>query len=368
LRTFYKTMKFPVAWLCMAMMGIALLGCTHKVEKFYPEIVVGSSPVAVSLEPGPSEKVSITYLGCGSMVLEQNGVSIMTDPFFSNQKFLALAGKIRTKPELYRLWKGRLESNTSRSAVRALLVSHTHYDHVMDLPMMLHEHYFQNLEVVYGNRYLPKMLSNFRKETRLDSLTRKVVYDPTVRDDPDWEWITVTPQIRFMAIKSDHAPHTKKTLYMSGPLKEGYFEENLTWPTDKVSASKWTVGDSYSFLVDFMQKDTLRVFIQTSASHYPHGLPPKAELDKKSVDLALMCYASTPNVDNYPNKWIEWMQPKKLVLVHWEDFFREARADDDYKLVRGTKPSRVRERIDQLGKKRDYFIMPLPGTRMDVTY
>jgi ribonuclease BN (tRNA processing enzyme) len=362
-------MRAVVLWLSICIACLSLLGCAHKIQHFYPEILAGSAPVAVTLDKTPSERVSITYLGCGNLVLEQNGVSIMTDPFFSNQKVLALSGKIRTKDELYRLWKGRLESSTARSAVRAVLVSHTHYDHVMDLPTLLHDHYFQNLEVVYGNRYMPKMLSNFKKEGPwLDSLTKKVVYDPTVTNDPEMEWVAITPQLRFLAIKSDHAPHRGKTLYMSEPLTEGYFEENLTWPNDKISASRWTAGDSYSFLVDFIQKDTLRVFIQTSASNHPNGLPPKAELAKKKVDLAIMCYASAPNVEDYPNKWVEWMKPKKLVLVHWEDFFRDARSDDDHKLVRGTKPSIVRQRIDQLGMKRDFFIMPLPGTRMDFAY
>jgi ribonuclease BN (tRNA processing enzyme) len=362
-------MKRTAWYLVIAPLVACWSGCTHKVSKFYPEIIPARNNVAVPLKVGGSHKVGITYLGCGNLVLEQDGESIMTDPFFSNQKMLALLGKIRTKPELHRRWKSELESQVSKSSVRSILVSHTHYDHVMDLPTLLHDHYFQNLEVVYGNRYLPRMLTNFRKEgPRLDSLTRTVVYNPTQANDTEWKWVQVTPGIRFLPIRSDHAPHTKKTLYMSKPLNEGYFEKNLIWPTDKVGAFKWTVGDSYSFLVDFIQSDTLRVFIQTSASHHPNGMPPKAELDKKKVDMAIMCYASAPNVDDYPNKWIEWMTPKKLVLIHWEDFFRDARNDDDYKLVRGTKPWKVRKRIDALGKKRDYFIMPRPGTRMDVTF
>jgi hypothetical protein len=228
-----------------------------------------------------------------------------------------------------------------------MLVSHTHYDHVMDLPTLLHDHYFQNLEVIYGNRYLPKMLTNFQKEgPRMDSLTRSVVYDPAQSGDNEMKWIDVTPHIRFLAIRSDHAPHTRHKLFMSKPLKPGYFEKNLTWPGDKVGAFKWTVGDSYSFLVDFIQRDTLRVFIQTSASQHPAGLPPQAELKKKAVDLAIMCYASAPNVDDYPSKWIDWMQPKKLMLIHWEDFFREPRSELDVKLVRLNSTKKVRRRVE----------------------
>jgi hypothetical protein len=345
-----------------------LLGCTHKIRKFYPEIVAGTAPVQAKLTPSASQKVGITYLGCGNLVVEQNGEAIMTDPFFSNQKVRSLIGRISTKPEMYRFWKGRLEANAAKSSVRTILVSHTHYDHVMDLPTLLHDHYFQNLNVVYGNRYMPKMLTHFKDDgPKLDSLTQAVAYNPN-GNDTEWKWIQASPHIRFLPIKSDHAPHTRNILFMKKPLKQGYFEKNLVWPTDKVGGFKWTVGDSYSFLVDFIQKDTLRLFIQTSASNLPNGLPPKSELDKKAVDIALMCYASAPHVKDYPNKWVELMNPKKLVLIHWEDFFRESRTDDDLKLVRATKPHKVRRRIDALGKKRDFFIMPKPGTRIDVLY
>jgi L-ascorbate metabolism protein UlaG (beta-lactamase superfamily) len=347
---------------------LCIASCTHKIEKFYPEIVTAKPTVPVPLVAKGTQKVSVTYLGCGNMVLEHNGEAIMTDPFFSNQKLLALAGKIRTKEHLYREWKGNLEAVTARSAVQAMLVSHTHYDHVMDLPTILHDHYLQNLKVVYGNRYMPQMLTHFKNEgVAFDSLKRADVYDPTEAGSKG-DWVQVTPRMRFLPIRSNHAPHTKNKLFMSKPLKPGYFDKKLVWHNDKVCAFKWTVGDSYSFLIDFIQKDTLRVFVQTSASDYPFGLPPEAELKDKPVDIAFMCYASAMNVAEYPKKWIDQIKPKRLVLIHWEDFFKQPPTDGKFRLVRGTKPHRVRERIDDLGQKKDYFIMPKPGTRLDVMF
>jgi hypothetical protein len=344
------------------------LGCTHKIDKFYPQIIPTAQVYPLPLVPNGKQKVSITYLGCGNIVLEHNGEAVMTDPFFSNQKLRAMAGKIRTKEDMYRIWKQNLEGATSRSAVQAMLVSHTHYDHVMDLPTMLHEHYFQNLKVVYGNRYMPKMLTHFMKEgVKLDSLKKSQVYDPH-QPAKQGQWISVSPKLRFLPIRTNHAPHTKNKLYMSDTLDAGYFDKRLVWHNDKVRASKWTVGDSFAFLIDFIQGDTLRVFVQTSASSLPNGLPPESELKKKAVDIAVMCYASADKVDFYPNKWITAMNPKKLVLVHWEDFFKTPPVDDNYKLVRGTKPWKVRERIDSLGRKANFFVMPRPGTRIDVTF
>jgi hypothetical protein len=81
----------------------------------------------------------------------------------------------------------------------------------------------------------------------------------------------------------------------------------------------------------------------------------------------VLCYASTMNVKDYPKAIVSDLNPSKLVIVHWEDFFREPRADDDVKLVRKTNPKKARKRFDELGKKKDFFVMPKPGTKIQIT-
>jgi len=327
--------------------------CSQQISKFYPEIIPKQMTTTLPVGKG-QHKVNLTYLGCGNMIIEQDGDAILTDPFFSNQRFTKMAGKIQTKPNLYESWKDRVQTQASRGMVRAGLVSHTHYDHVMDLPTLLQDHYFNKIEVVYGNSYLPQMLTNFSKEgVRLDVLKAG-------------EWVNVTPGIRFLPIESKHAPHTKRKLYMSKPLDADYFKEHLVWPDAKIKAHKWTVGTTYSFLVDFIQGDTLRMFIQTSASQYPFGRPPKEELQKKKVDVAVLCYSLTPNVEDYPKAIMSDLNPSKMVIVHWEDFFREPKSDDDVRLVRKTNPKKARKRFDKLGRKKDFFVMPKPGTKIQI--
>jgi L-ascorbate metabolism protein UlaG (beta-lactamase superfamily) len=335
---------------------LILTSCAHKVSKFYPEIIPQRMNVTVPLRKDGKEAVNLTYLGCGNMIIEKDGDALITDPFFSIQKFTKMPGKVKTNPELFELWKSRVQASASRASVKACLVSHTHYDHVMDLPVILQAHYFNKMETVYGNSYLPQMMTNFLKEgTRIETLSAG-------------EWISVTPHIRFLPIESSHAPHTKNKLYMSKPLDAGYFKEHLVWPNDKIKARKWSVGTTYSFLVDFMGQDTLRMFVQTSASQYPDGRPPKEELAKKKVDVAILCYASALNVTDYPKAIVSAVDPAKMIIVHWEDFFRESRTDDDVKLVRKTNPRKARKRFDELGKKKDFFVMPRPGTKIQITY
>jgi len=346
-----------------------LFSCAHSVSKFYPEIMPRKSEAELQINEDAKHAINLVYLGCGNMVLEQNGEAIITDPFFSNQKLLKLMGKIQSKPALYNTWKTNFEYFLSPSVVRAGLVSHTHYDHVMDLPLLLQDRYFTNMNVVYGNPYLPKMLQNFTKEkTTLTGLAKSQIYNPKESNDNAYEWVDVTSRIRFLPILSNHAPHTKKKLYMDKPLDENYFKEHLIYSNSKVKAFKWTTGETYSFLVDFIDTDTLRVFVQTSASAHPYGFPPKAELDKKGVDLAIVCYASGLNVDDYPKALVDYIAPKKLMFVHWEDFFRTPRSFDDQLLVRRTNPKKMRERVNALRKPNSYFIMPKPGTRIKVKY
>lgn len=337
----------------LAVCSLLFFSCAKKVSKFYPEIIPRSSNVMLPVGKG-KHTVNLTYLGAGNMILEQDGDAIVTDPFFSNQRFTKMLGKVQTKPVLFDVWKSRVQASTSKASVRAGLVSHTHYDHVMDLPTLVQSHYFPKMEVVYGNSNLPQMMVNFQKE------------GVQFREVPN-EWVSVSPKIRFLAIKSSHAPHTKRKLYMSKPLDAQYFKENLIWPNDKIKTKKWTVGTTYSFLVDFIEGDTVRFFIQTSASQYPDGRPPKEELAKKKVDVAVLCYASTMNVTDYPRAIVKDIDPSKLVIVHWEDFFREPRADDDVMLVRKTNPKKARKRFDELGKKKDFFMMPKPGTKIQIT-
>lgn len=346
-----------------------LSSCTHSVSKFYPEIIPQKSDVTFSILPNASNELNIVYLGAGNLVLERNGEAIITDPFFSNQKLLKLLGNVKTKPLLFSTWKTNYEYFLSPAVVKAGLVSHTHYDHAMDLPLLLEKRYFTNMNTLYGNDYLPKILKNFDNEgTRLATLTDDQIFDPTSQSDASYKWISVTPRIRFLPILSNHAPHTKKKLYMDKPLNAEYFEEHLIYSNSKTKAFKWSTGSTYSFLVDFMDTDTLRVFIQTSASQYPYGFPPEAELIRKKVDLAILCYASAPNVEMYPNKLLEKILPKKIMLVHWEDFFRTPKSFHDQRLVRRTKPKKVRERIDKLGRPKNDFIMPKPGTRIKIKY
>lgn len=352
----------------LLIIGSVTSSCTHSIAKFYPEIVPSKSDAKVVVGDGDSH-LNIIYLGCGNMVLEKNGEGIMTDPFFSNQPLLKMLGKIQSDPKKFNTWKSNLEYFLSPSVVKVGLVSHSHYDHLMDLPLLVEQRYFTNMNRVYGNSYMPLMMQNFADEkVGFQSLNDEQVFNPTVANDSEYGWIEVSQGIRFLPILANHAPHVGKKLFMNKPLNAQYFDDHLIYSTSKTKAFKWPTGESYSFLVDFIDRDTLRVFVQTSASQPPYGFPPQAELTQKEVDLAIICYASSLNVDNHPKALVDYVRPKKVIFVHWEDFFRSPKSFNDQRLVRGTNPKKVHKRINEMSKPASFFTMPKPGTRIDVRY
>ncbi len=363
---------------------LLLISCARDIRKLHvPGIVPDALQTEIQLPSQKGKSLQLLYLGCGHMIIEQNGEAFFTDPFFSVQPIGKMAGKVQTKKEYHERWHQHIKKTIGFESVQTGLVSHSHYDHLMDLPVMLTDHDFPNLKTVYGNAYLPKMLTSFQNEgVTLQPLHDDEVFNPcTEPSDSKHQWMPLTSNSKFLPIQTHHAPHAAGKLFMSRAMKakqEKYFREKLKDPYAKIGNFKWTVGTSYAFLVDwFNGSDTVRLYIQTSASRSPNGLPPVAELKKKKVDLVILCYASTPNVRKYPQYLMEALKKDgypKILMVHWEDFFTDQSTFGPAKLVRGTNPRKVLRRwkdalnVEDNASLTNYISMPRPGTMVTIRY
>jgi hypothetical protein len=292
-------------------------------------------------------------------------------------------GKVQTKKESYGCWQQHIKNTIWFNNVQTGLVSHSHYDRLMDLPVMHAHHDFPNLKTVYGNAYLPKMLTHFQNEgVTLQPLQDEEVFSPCeASSDSNYQWLPLTTNSKFLPVQTHHAPHALGKLFMSRPMKarkENYFRKKLIEPYAAINNFKWTVGTSYAFLVDwFNGADTVRLYIQTSASRSPNGLPPAAELKKKKVDLVILCYASTPNVRKYPQYLMDALKSDdfpKIIMVHWEGFFTEQTTYGSSRLVRATNPRAVVKRwkktlnVKENSSLPKYITLPRPGTLVTIRY
>ena len=83
-------------------------------------------------DAGPGELV-VTFLGAGGVFLQSEELSLLADPFFTNTTLWTDLWRNEDRPnrELIAQWLPPDDS------LAAILVSHSHYDHAMDVPVIL---------------------------------------------------------------------------------------------------------------------------------------------------------------------------------------------------------------------------------------
>jgi L-ascorbate metabolism protein UlaG (beta-lactamase superfamily) len=256
----------------------------------------------------PYDGLSIQYLGVGGHLFRFRDSAIMTAPSITNPSFWLLGPfmPISTDTDLVDQYLPDV------SDVETILVGHAHYDHLMDVPYVM-----QNkapLSHAFGSTTMVHSIAPAIKKERLHALNDSMA----ILDKPGkWQYNS-NRSIRFMAIKSTHAPHFMGINIMTGSYNQDL--ETLPW-----HAFGWKEGQTLSYLIDFLgsQEEILhRVYYQDAASQEPLGLLPKLiAKDQKRVDIAIITPASFNQVDNYPESIMLDAKARHYILGHWEDFF-----------------------------------------------
>jgi hypothetical protein len=342
-------------------LAIALLyGCAASTKKFAKYIPAGHD-VVIGGEGAP-DSAKLLYVTCGMMVLEYHNDAILFDPFFSYQTFGNFLTGIKSSEKYYQRFKQLADTCIDPLKVKSAFISHTHYDHLMDLPLLMSKNYFPNLKTVYGNEFLPDMMFHWRSHAAFKAIEDDQVFNPKAASD-QFEWLKITPNCEVLPVASAHAPQKWGLLLINSKLDKEYFrKEKFKNPAPISNVRKWDVGCNYSFLVRLKKADGsyFKILVQTSASNPPYGLPPRNE----HADVAVLCLASMQEVIEYPKYFLESTGARELILVHWEDFFRHPKSNDDVKIVRETNKKLVLKRLQEVESltQKPEVMMPKPGS------
>jgi hypothetical protein len=329
-----------------------------------------------TLEVGDNNRsLRIQYLGSGGILIVDAGRNIMIDPFFSHQNLwkLSLATvfgcKIKSKKPMISYGKKRIlnsnimEEQQLKDNTKALFSAHGHYDHVMDFPF-LYDNWFETKPMIYTNASALKSIEKSIGENQirsLDSISSTSAHrgKPVIIPGADGSIIRVYP------IFAAHNPHFVNVKFFSGSVQQT--QKKLRSPKYKSKVNNWLEGRTLSFLIDIERDNAiqLRMFAQSSSCEFPEGMPPQDMLTEKSVDIAFLGVASYHfSKSSYPSMFLDSLRPKKVVFIHWEDFFRS------YK----RKPKTVLQTdvvsfFKTLPKKySDKYFLPVPGVVFDVKY
>jgi L-ascorbate metabolism protein UlaG (beta-lactamase superfamily) len=306
-------------------------------------------------EPGYATTLQIRYLGAGGVLFQRGPDKILTAPFFSNPSLLRVAlGRIETDvPEIDRFMR---PIAADIQDTEAILVGHAHYDHLMDLPYI--QHTYLPKAFIYGSDTTKYILAPYADvpQNHVISVEQK----PMGEAHRSGKWWRVPPRIRFMAVRSEHAP-----IFLHHKFVPGSYDGPLT--AIPSTASDWREGQTIAYVIDFLDDAggiDYRIFYQDAGSTAPLGIPPDdAEVGTRRFDVAVLCMPGFDQVEAYPEAIVTRLNPRFVVGIHWENFFeRLPDHQGDPHPVPTFDPAGFIARLEKALPSGASFLMPTPGT------
>jgi L-ascorbate metabolism protein UlaG (beta-lactamase superfamily) len=226
--------------------------------------------------------VNIHWLGTAGIELSHSGQVILIDPYLSRPgKSDIFFKRLLPRKDIINWYVNNIGGN-----VRAIVAGHTHFDHVLDIPLMAH-----SLDCpVLGSSSLDTLLS-------LSGLPGRV----TVCNSK--EQVKLGDDISVSMIPSAHGLILSRLLLLEGDINPG-----LTLPLrtnqyrlGAMSAPKVTMGG-------------LTLLHIGSAGFI------EKKLECHTCDILFMCVAGWKNWPLYPERVIEILQPSCVIPIHYDDF------------------------------------------------
>ena len=356
--------------LCLA---LGPMGCaSHTLTSAHASNPDGSVRLQNATRPRPSVapgQLLVRYLRAGGVYFEWQGEALMLAPFASNYPLIAnrkltryrVYDQQRRRGDPFRtLFDQRIAPNRAAidfvlgdemrlDRVNALLVGHSHYDHLGDVPDLMTRKLPE--ATLYANQSALYMLAG---ESRLT--TGRVV-----ALDADAGWVAADKSkpkslIRFRPIPSGHAPNLR-VLGQTLSWAPGSVKKPWSTPLAGHRLEELKVGATYAFLMDFLDpKDptrvAFRVHYQDAASSPPQGYPESALLTERGVDLEVVCMPGRetlpPSKDRYPEGVLRHNRAHHALVIHYESFF--------HPVLDGNEPADVRLLDTLAGEPSEEFL------------
>jgi L-ascorbate metabolism protein UlaG (beta-lactamase superfamily) len=304
-----------------------------------PELELEPEPER-ELEPEPVPDLHVEYLGVAGFLVRVGDDALLTAPLFTNPSLTDITvGEVVSAPDVI----DRYLTPADVADVKAILVGHAHYDHLMDVP---HVWSMTPAATIYGNVATQRLLAAYDPgpscadtPTPVNLIPRELVValnDPaddrvdtrgcagvegcqgTLAPHPG-EWVHVpNSRIRIMALCSSH-PAQFGPVHFGG----GCMEADACAPP--LDAYDWREGDTLAYLIDFLDDSGApihRLFYQDAPADPPVGFVPDELLEEKATDVALLCVGTYDQVADHPGAIVRHLEPRYAIGGHWESFFR----------------------------------------------
>jgi len=262
----------------------------------------------VDVDPGRGDGLRAVYLGTGGWILEHGGETVLTGPLFTSPGLLR-TGLLSVHADTTAI--DHFMSRYDVSDALVILVGHAHYDHLMDVPRVAVRH--TPRARIVGSRTVANTLGTWSGlADRID-----VVDDSAGDQHTPGRWLRYGNGVRVMALRSRHAPHFEGYTLYSGT-------QDTPRDTRPEWANEWLDGQTYAYLIDFMESSdsvAFRIYYQDAVAAAPAGFAPDPLIAERRVDVAILVPSTFDQVEWNPEAYVENLDPRWILLGHWEDFF-----------------------------------------------
>jgi len=232
--------------------------------------------------------LEVQWFGTTTLAISDEGETLLFDPFFNHPSFLETISPFsyRPKKEVVQKW---LKTIASPLNITAVLTSHSHYDHILDAPIVL--------EMTKANFYGSPTAIEVVKDKKLtiDRLIPIKVNNPIQ-----------IGKFKITPFKGIHPPH-----FMGMTLASGKLDHPLEKPA---ALYEYKMGEVFNFLIEHPKGKIL---------FHPSAYITKDPILKTTVDLLILGIANRKSSEELINHIVLPSQSSKILVVHHDDLFLE---------------------------------------------
>lgn len=218
------------------------------------------------------------------------------------------------------------------SRVRAVLVGHGHYDHIMDLPPLAR--YLPNA-VVYGSRSVVNTLNavpDFRGTAEAPPRLVSVDSLAGITAEQPGHSVSIGDAVRVRAIAWEHAPNFGSHVIARGTVESA----STSLPRGLFG---WKLGRVYAYAIDLLDRDGRvgsRIVVHdagASPAVVRRAVDVIGTMPQANTTVVVLTAANFDQEPSYPDILLASLAPQHVLLGHWEDFFRSPEKSE--RVVRG---------------------------------